>query len=71
MFRNRVQGMGMQSLHKPSSEHLEFDELCRGIDEFEPLPELIARRLPAEPDQKPEASGTLDPLILAGLVSPV
>ena len=62
----------MQPLHQPSSEHLEFDELCQGIDEFEPLPELIARRLPAEPDQGPDADrGSFDPLILAGLVSPV
>jgi hypothetical protein len=62
----------MQSLHKPSSEHLEFDELCQGIDEFEPLPELIARRLPAEPDHESQVgSGSFDPLILAGLVSPV
>jgi hypothetical protein len=62
----------MQSLNQPSSEHLEFDELCQELDEFEPLPELIARRLPAAPDQEPDGhSGSLDPLILAGLVSPV
>jgi hypothetical protein len=60
----------MQSLQTPSVEHMEFDELCRGIDEFEPLPELIVRR--AEREQQPETDrGSFDPLILAGLVSPV
>lgn len=60
----------MRSLQTPSSEHAQFDELCREIDEFEPLPELIVRR--ADPDQEAGAdSGSLDPLILAGLVSPV
>jgi hypothetical protein len=67
----------MQSLQKPSSQHLEFDQLCREIDEFEPLPELIVRRAgvamqPPEQNQEADtASGTFDPLILAGLVSPV
>ncbi len=52
------------------SEHREFDQLCQEIDEFEPLPnqfgEIVARRAVPE-DQE----GTLDPLILIGLVSPV
>jgi hypothetical protein len=67
----------VQSFQTPSSEHVEFDELCREIDEFEPLPELIVRRaVPAEHsadwDQEADRhSGTFDPLILAGLVSPV
>jgi hypothetical protein len=64
----------MQPLQTPSSEHHEFDELCREIDEFEPLPELVVRRadrVPRSPDQDQEGSGTFDPLILAGLVSPV
>lgn len=64
----------MRPVQTPSSEHLEFDELCREIDEFQPLPELIVRRA----DQTARAanledagSGSFDPLILAGLVSPV
>jgi hypothetical protein len=59
----------MQPLPEPA-EHREFDELCQHIDEFEPLPnefgEIVARRTVRE-----EQEGTLDPLILAGLVSPV
>ncbi len=67
----------MQTLPEPSAEHREFDELCQGIDDFEPLPdrfaEVVARRNPkiGESDQADEGQGTLDPLILAGLVSPV
>ena len=67
----------MRPLQTPPSEHLEFDELCREIDEFEPLPELIVRRAgqaarQADPDQEADTnSGSFDPLILAGLVSPV
>lgn len=60
----------MRSLQTPSSEHFEFDELCREIDEFEPLPELIVRRARLA-QEKNEDSGTFDPLILAGLVSPI
>ena len=62
----------MQTLPEPSAEHPEFDELCQGIDDFEPLPdrftEVVARRNYRQPD---EETGSLDPLILAGLVSPV
>ncbi|HEY1524425.1 MAG TPA: hypothetical protein VGF70_15550 [Solirubrobacteraceae bacterium] len=64
-------------MQTPSSEHLEFDELCREIDDFQPLPELIVRRggqaaQSADHNQEADAgSGTFDPLILAGLVSPV
>jgi hypothetical protein len=64
----------MRSLQTPSSDHLEFDELCREIDDFEPLPELIVRRAdrPAQAAHLDDAaSGSFDPLILAGLVSPV
>ena len=50
-----------------SEEHREFDELCQDVDEFEPLPDQITVR---RNDQDTE-SGTLDPLILAGLVTPV
>ena len=64
----------MRSVQTPSSEHLEFDELCREIDEFQPLPELIVRRAgqtAQAPDLEDAGSGSFDPLILAGLVSPV
>jgi hypothetical protein len=61
----------MQSRPKPSSEHLEFDELCQDVDEFETLPGWFAPQPPADPDRHAEVSGSLDPLILAGLVSPV
>jgi hypothetical protein len=60
----------MRPLQEPTTEHREFDELCQGIDDFEPLPdefgEIVARR-----NVREEQEGTLDPLILAGLVSPV
>jgi hypothetical protein len=60
----------MQPTPEPTTEHREFDELCQGIEEFEPLPnrfgEIVARR-----NVREEQEGTLDPLILAGLVSPV
>jgi hypothetical protein len=68
----------MQTLPEPSAEHRKFDELCQGIDDFEPLPdrfaEVVARRnagVAVVSDRAEEAPGTLDPLILAGLVSPV
>lgn len=60
----------MRSLQTPSSEHLEFDALCGEIDDFEPLPELIVWRANLAQEEN-EDSGTFDPLILAGLVSPV
>lgn len=53
-----------------STEHPEFDELCEGIGEFEPLPDGFGEIEARRGDQE-EQSGTLDPLILAGLVTPV
>jgi hypothetical protein len=70
----------MQPLPEPSAGHPAFEELCQGIGEFEPLPdrfaEVVARRnadllARASDGQEDDESGTLDPLILAGLVSPV
>lgn len=62
----------MQPLQTPSSDHLEFDQFCLGVEEFEPLPDHVAvtlgRELPAEASNEDTPA---DGLILAGLVSPV
>jgi hypothetical protein len=52
----------------PSPNHLEFDQLCSGVQEFEPLPELQSRPLEREPEEEDDSS--IDSQILAGLVSP-
>jgi hypothetical protein len=54
-----------------SVEHPRFDELCSHVEDFEPLPTVVAR--PAEPgpaDTDEDQTGPIDGLILAGLVSP-
>ncbi len=59
-------------LQMPTAEHIEFDALCGPVEEFEPLPAVVAS---PEGDQPPPSDATqgqqeLDGLILAGLVSP-
>jgi hypothetical protein len=52
----------------PGTEHAEFDQLCRGLDEYDAMPnpqEDAARRQASDdPDEQ------LDDQILAGLVTP-
>lgn len=62
----------MRTLQTSPEGHLDFEQLCQDIDEFEPLPEhgmiTVFRETPATEDDQPTQ---LDELILAGLVSPV
>jgi hypothetical protein len=53
----------------PSPDHIEFDQLCADVDEFEPLPAVKPGDLERDEDNGDEAS--FDDQILAGLVSPV
>lgn len=59
----------MEPTQKPSEEHIEFDLLCAGVDEFEPLPAVTAAELERADQDQDDTS--LDDQILAGLVSPV
>jgi hypothetical protein len=52
----------------PSPDHLEFDQICSEVDEFEPLPSVAAAR--HEPEPQSEEENSFDGRILAGLVSP-
>lgn len=62
----------MPTLATSPEGHLEFDQLCQDIDEFEPLPDLDATPLAGDPPAGEDDEPTqLDGLILAGLVSPV
>jgi len=56
-------------MQAPSSNHMEFDQLCAGVEEFEPLPTLSSNALEAEAES--EENTSLNEQILAGLVSPV
>jgi hypothetical protein len=59
--------MGPLTLQTPSQDHLQFDQLCAEVDEFEPLPAISSGEL--EFDASEDETG-LDPQILAALVSP-
>jgi hypothetical protein len=52
----------------PATDHAEFDQLCRGLDEYDamPNPQEDATRLQATD----EPTEQLDDQILAGLVTP-
>jgi hypothetical protein len=52
-------------LTTPSTDHVEFDQMCVEVDEFESLPSVTAN---SEPESVEETS--LDGQILAGLVTP-
>lgn len=54
----------------PSPDHLEFDQMCSEVDDFEPLPTVTVTADPLEPEQESEENSSLDGQILAGLVSP-
>ena len=57
------------TLQTPSSDHLQFDQMCAEVEEFEPLPALSSGPLEFEEDDQEETG--LDGQILAALVSPV
>ena len=57
------------TLQTPSADHMQFDQLCAEIDEFEPLP-AVSSPLPDYGDDE-EAETGLDKQILAALVTPV
>lgn len=65
----------MRTLQTPEMSHLEFDELCQEIDEFDPLPDpatnLLASETPVLDPESPDPIPRLDDRILAGLVSPL
>jgi hypothetical protein len=60
----------MSTLQMPTAEHAEFDEICAPVDDFEPLPTVVAAPEQDEPKQPVEEVVPLDGLILAGLVTP-
>ena len=60
--------MGPLTLQTPSLDHMQFDQICAEVDEFEPLPALASG--PLEFDQDGEEETALDGQILAGLVTP-
>jgi hypothetical protein len=53
----------------PTENHVQFDEICAPVDDFETLPTITAAP-ESEADQTDEEQGPLDGLILAGLVTP-
>ena len=57
----------MELTQTPSPDHMEFDQLCASVQEFEPLPEVQSRPLEREPEDEHDSS--IDSQILAGLVS--
>lgn len=50
----------------PSPDHVQFDDLCAEVDDFEPLPAVSSRVLERKPANGEETS--LDEEIMAGLV---
>ncbi len=59
----------MSTLQMPTNEHVEFDEICQPVEDFEHLPTVVA----ASADEEPlpaDGPRDLDGLILAGLVTP-
>ncbi len=59
----------MEGLNAPSPSHAEFDQMCSEVEEFEPLPSVVAGPLEREAQDEEETS--LDDQILVGLVSPL
>jgi hypothetical protein len=55
----------------PSPDHVEFDQICAQVDEWEPLPAQSIGALEQEPEREGEQETPFDGQILAGLVSPV
>jgi len=74
MFQSRsasqeVQGLEPLTLQTPSMDHVQFDQICAEVDDFEPLPALSGG--PLEYVQASEEEAGLDDQILAGLVTQV
>ena len=61
--------MGPLTLQTPSADHLQFEQICAEVDEFEPLPAVSSG--PLERDDDGEEETGLDEQILAALVTPV
>jgi len=55
----------------PSPDHVEFDQLCAGVDEWQPMLAFSPARFGPEDERRPDEDTPLDGQILAGLVSPV
>lgn len=64
----------IQTINAPSHEHPRFDQICAGVDDFEPLPAVDqSAATPFAPPvaEEPESEDwPLDGLILSVLVSP-
>jgi hypothetical protein len=61
----------MTAARPPVAEHVQFDALCEGLDEYDALPTMPPE--PPQPVQDHDEDGRserLDDQILAGLVSP-
>ncbi|HEY8764667.1 MAG TPA: hypothetical protein VIM18_10765 [Solirubrobacteraceae bacterium] len=61
----------MTAARPPMAEHVQFDALCEGLEEYDALPSV--RPEPPEPVQEHDEEGRserLDDQILGGLVSP-
>jgi hypothetical protein len=56
------------TLQTPSLDHVQFDQICAEVDDFEPLPALSSGPLEFDDDGEDETG--LDGQILAGLVTP-
>ena len=55
----------------PHAEHVEFDNMCEQVEDYEPLPGVIPDPSRAVvPADQPEHLETIDAEILAGLVTP-
>ena len=62
----------MSTVQLPSESHVQFDEICAPVDDFEPLPTVVTKPTP-EGEHGPQGGDAdvgLDGLILAGLVTP-
>ena len=61
--------MGPLTLQTPSTDHLQFDQICAEVDDFEPLPALSVGPIEYEADDEEDTGW--DDQILAALVTPV
>ena len=61
----------MGTTRTPSAEHEQFDAICAGLSDWEPLPTVVASPLEGDDEQdEQEQAAPIDELILAGLVLP-
>ncbi len=61
----------MEPTKSESAGHVQFDEICAQVGDFEPLPTVVTK--PVEDssiETEDDRTAPLDGLILAGLVSP-